>query len=95
MELPQILFSIYIGLNAVTFLVFGADKWQAASGTRRTPEKVLWFLCLIGGSLGGLIAMQTFRHKTKKTSFQFVMGLIVVMQLGAIYIIADYFGYSL
>lgn len=74
-------------INIVTFFWFGLDKLQAQLQTRRTPEKVLWFLSLIGGSLGALAAMKFFRHKTKKGSFQTMFLLIFCVQLAVVFFV--------
>ena len=76
-------------LNLITFLTFGYDKAGAAAGNRRVPEKVLWTLALVGGSAGALAGMKLFRHKTRKISFQLVMGLIVLMHLGIIWVVIN------
>lgn len=68
----------------ITFLVFGFDKWMANSQARRTPEKTLWLLSLFGGSVGAIIGMQFFRHKTRKVSFQLILALILIVQAGII-----------
>ncbi len=77
---PDYILGYLIGINILTFLVFGYDKWMAAGNAWRTPEKVLWLLSLLGGSLGAIIGMKTFRHKTRKVSFQFVFILILAVQ---------------
>ena len=68
---------IYLGvINVVTFIAFAWDKLVASTGNdlnRRAPEARLLGLSLIGGSVGGLIAMYIFRHKTMK--WYFVAGL--------------------
>lgn len=70
---------IYLAaINLVTFVVFAWDKHAAASGSdhsRRTPEARLLGLSLIGGAVGGLLAMNIVRHKTQK--WYFVWGLPV------------------
>ena len=76
-------------INLVTFISFGLDKTSAQNHWRRTPEKVLWFLSLIGGSAGALLGMKLFRHKTKKLSFQLMMGLILVIQTGVLLLITN------
>lgn len=69
-----------IGINAITFLLFGFDKWMARVQTRRIPEKTLLFYACIGGSIGAVVGMQTFRHKTRKSSFLLSIGAIVLLQ---------------
>jgi len=71
-------------INTIAFIMFGVDKIQAQRGNSRTPEKVLWFLSLLGGTLGALFGMKLFRHKTKKISFQIVLLLIFMLQMGLI-----------
>lgn len=80
--LPVFIYSM--ALNTFTFAIFGYDKWIAGGRVRRVPEKVLLLLCLLGGSVGGLVGMYTFRHKTRKVSFQFWLVGILVLQAGLI-----------
>lgn len=73
---------VWLGaLNLITFLVFGFDKLIAGGQARRVPEKVLWCLSVLGGSVGGLLGMYIFHHKTRKLSFQLVMAGIFVVQM--------------
>ena|SRR3989339_1394597 len=78
---------IYLTLiNIVTFFYFGFDKMRSQiSDARRVSEKTLWFLALIGGSVGALISMHFFRHKTKKLSFQTGIAIILTLQIWLIY----------
>lgn len=80
----------YIGvINLLAFVFFGLDKALAGGRAWRIPEKTLWFLALIGGSLGALVGMNFFRHKTKKTRFQLVLALIVFMQALALWLLVQ------
>ncbi|EME27766.1 hypothetical protein Gasu2_43890 [Galdieria sulphuraria] len=64
------LFVSYLGLvNTTAAGLFGLDKEQARTGGWRIPEKVLCSTALVGGWLGGFVAMRKFHHKTKKQSF--------------------------
>ena len=69
--------AIYLAVvNVATFCAFAWDKHMAASGNdfkRRIPEARLLGFGLVGGSLGGLLAMRVVRHKTRK--WYFVWGL--------------------
>lgn len=56
-------------INVVTFALYGIDKWKAIHNKWRVREATLLITVLIGGSLGAFIAMQMFRHKTKKVVF--------------------------
>ena len=68
-------------INLVTFLVYGTDKFLAIKGGWRISETALLILALIGGSLGGLVAMQVFRHKTIKSSFRWQFWGVVAIQI--------------
>ena len=73
-------------INAVTFCVFGLDKWKARrkekkESVRRVPEKSLLLLAAAGGSLGALLAMRVFHHKTLHKAFRFGVPLILALQI--------------
>lgn len=78
---------IYLAvINLTAFIVYGYDKSQAGqAGASRVSEKTLWVLALLGGSVGSLVAMHLFRHKTKKLSFQAMLALIVAAQILALW----------
>ena len=65
-------------LNAVTFLLFGFDKWRARAAGWRIPEKNLLLLAALGGWPGGLLGMQLFRHKSAKWTFRLLYALALV-----------------
>lgn len=59
----------------------GADKKRARRGEWRIKEATLWWLAVLGGAIGGLIGMRTYRHKTKHTSFKYGFPVIAIIQL--------------
>ena len=70
MTTVQILLLIWlIGINLALFLVMGADKRAAKSHRRRVPETSLLALAVLGGSVGGILGMLAFRHKTRHPAF--------------------------
>lgn len=77
----KLLFAYIVLINVITFFFFGVDKLKAYVGNRRISERTLWFLVAIGGTIGGYAAMEFFRHKTRKTSFQLGFVLIFFTQL--------------
>ena len=78
----HIILIIYIILiNLVGFFLYGLDKAKAKRGARRVPEATLFFLAVLGGSLGGLLGMAVFRHKTLHKSFRIGFPVILIAQL--------------
>lgn len=73
---------LLLGLNLSSFFLFGIDKWQSGRKGMRIPEKVLYFVTLCCGSAGTLLGMHFFRHKTRKTSFQLIVALLILIQIG-------------
>ena len=68
-------------INLVTFAVYGADKRRAKRGAWRVPEKTLFLLPLLGGSVGALLGMRVFHHKTKHWYFVWGVPAILLAQL--------------
>lgn len=70
-----------ISINILTFIVFGIDKWKAAHSKWRIPEATLLTLAVIGGSIGALLGMKTWHHKTKHLKFIYGVPAIIIVQL--------------
>jgi len=75
-----------IVINLVTFFVFGFDKLKAKykekhETARRVPEKTLFLLAALGGSVGALIGMRVWRHKTLHKTFRIGIPLILAAQI--------------
>jgi len=78
---------ILIGINVLTFLVYGIDKWKAKQGRWRISEATLLLLAVIGGSIGALLGMQVWHHKTMHLKFKYGLPLILLAQIALIYLI--------
>ena len=74
-------------VNLVACITFFIDKRKAENNAYRIPEVVLFFLAIIGGSIGCIIGMYSFHHKTRKWKFRIGMPLILVLQLVLIFYI--------
>ncbi len=61
--------------------MMGYDKHEAKKGNWRVSEKTLFTLVVLGGSIGGILGMFTFRHKTKKWYFRFGFPIILILQI--------------
>ena len=70
-------------INTVTFLIFGVDKLLAKHPRfrQRVPEKNLLILAVVGGSVGALLGMYLFRHKTLHRVFRVGVPVIMAVQL--------------
>ena len=77
---PTLLLCWVLAISLTAFIAFGFDKLSAISHWLRVPELVLIGLTLMGGTLGALLAMGIFRHKTAKRSFQWRFWLAVAVQ---------------
>ena len=72
-------------INALGFLLMLIDKEKAKKNRWRIPEKTLLLIALLGGSLGSIMGMRLFRHKTQKPIFS--MGLPILFSLHVVILI--------
>ena len=86
-----------IVINVVAFLIYGIDKWKAKQGSWRISEATLLILAVIGGSIGSMLGMKVWHHKTQHKGgnrdidnivggYQFKYGVpaIIIVQLALI-----------
>lgn len=84
----RVLIYYLLGINLLTFFVYGIDKWKAKRDKWRIPEAILLMLAALGGSVGALLGMTVFHHKTKHKKFLIGVPLILLAQLAVAYFIA-------
>ncbi len=70
-----------IFINLITFCAFAVDKVKAMTDAWRISEKTLLTLSILGGALGGWLAMEICRHKTKTPVFKYGMPIIIVIHI--------------
>lgn len=76
------IFSVYISvLSVITFIAYAVDKVKAKKGSWRTKEKTLLCMSFLGGAIGGCLAMQICRHKTKHWYFHAINVIGLAWQL--------------
>ena len=68
-------------INAAGFILMLVDKVKAKKNLWRIPEATLFLVAAIGGSVGSILGMYTFRHKTKHIKFIVGMPLILAAQI--------------
>ncbi len=74
-------------VNALAFLLMLADKRKAQKKLWRIPESTLLLSAAIGGSIGALAGMYTFRHKTKHLKFTLGVPAILFLQIAAVLLV--------
>jgi len=70
-----------VGVNILAFLVYGIDKWKAKNGSWRISEATLLLLAIIGGSIGALLGMKVWHHKTMHKKFKYGIPAILIIQI--------------
>ena len=67
--------------NAVTFIVYGIDKYKAKKAKWRIPEATLLLLAVLGGSIGAWMGMKVWHHKTMHKKFKYGIPAILLIQI--------------
>ena len=70
-----------MGINVFAFFIYGIDKYLAIKNKYRVSEYSLFILSIAGGSIGAILGMKTFHHKTRKMSFWIVNFLTLIIWL--------------
>ncbi|MFO0888602.1 MAG: cold shock and DUF1294 domain-containing protein [Isosphaeraceae bacterium] len=83
-RLPWLVPILVLGMSAAAFVIYAVDKSAARNGRRRVPESTLHTLSLLGGWPGAMLAQQTLRHKSSKTSFRLVYWATVALNVLAV-----------
>ena len=80
--MAQNVLTVYlIVVNVIAFVMYGADKQKAIRKQWRIPEAYLLAVAAIGGSVGAILGMQFFHHKTRKWKFRICVPLFLALQL--------------
>ena len=75
-------------INIVGFLAMYIDKQKAKRGKWRIPENTLLIITVLGGGVGTIAGMYTFRHKTQKPKFTIGLPTILILEIiGALYFV--------
>lgn len=68
-NLPMCIAIYYAAINVYSYALTGCDKYKARRRRYRISEKMFFVVSLMGGALGVVMGMTTFRHKTQHKSF--------------------------
>jgi uncharacterized membrane protein YsdA (DUF1294 family) len=71
----------FIVINIIGFFIMWLDKRKAIKGSWRIPEKTLFIITALGGGIGTIAGMYTFRHKTQKIQFVIGFPFITILEI--------------
>ncbi len=84
MDVITLLLVYFVSVNLIGFAFMGIDKYKAKKRAFRIPEATLFIIAIIGGSIGSLLGMYAFRHKTRHRRFTYGMPFILLVQIALI-----------
>lgn len=77
---------IYLAaINVLTFVLYGIDKLKAKRSKWRVSEAALIWTAVLGGSIGALLGMNVWHHKTLHLKFRYGVPVILLLQLAGIF----------
>ena len=86
--MTTILLFALAAVNLLSFTLYGIDKLKAKRGAWRISEATLLLIALFGGSLGALLGMELFRHKTRHWKFKILVPVFLALHIAlGIYIL--------
>lgn len=81
MKISELILIYILLINLIAFYFYWNDKRRAKKNKWRIPENTLLLIALIGGSIGALLGMKVFRHKTKHWKFKILVPLFLILQI--------------
>ncbi len=79
--MTRLLLYYLLAVNLLTFATYGIDKYKARHARWRVREASLLLLAALGGSIGALLGMHLFHHKTQHKKFRYGVPLILLAQM--------------
>lgn len=77
----RIILIYFVGINLVTFVMYGIDKLKAKRAKWRIPEATLLWMAVAGGSIGDWAGMKVWHHKTLHKKFKYGVPAILLLQV--------------
>lgn len=87
MSVITVLIIYYLLVNLLGFYAMYSDKLRAKKRAFRIPETTFFAIAIIGGSVGCILGMYVFRHKTRHWHFVYGMPLILILQIVSILVL--------
>ena len=83
---------IYLAaINIIAFFLYGIDKWKARHDKWRINEATLIWIAVFGGSIGALLGMKLWHHKTQHAKFKYGLPAILILQIAAVVAVVCYY----
>ncbi|MDR7208668.1 DUF1294 domain-containing protein [Flavobacterium piscis] len=82
----EVLLLYFFIINSIAFILGGYDKYLAVKRKHRIPENILFTISFFGGSIGLLLAILFFKHKTSKSSFIIKFTFLFLFQIVLVYL---------
>lgn len=76
-----IILGYYLLINVILYIVMAIDKKRAIKDGWRIPEKNMYLLAVLGGGVGGLIAMVFKHHKNKHLDFILIYTVTSILHM--------------
>ncbi len=89
MDVITLLLFYFAATNLIGFALMGIDKYKAKKRAFRIPEATLFIVAIIGGSIGSIIGMYAFHHKTRHRRFVYGMPFILIVQIALVIFILN------
>lgn len=89
MKVITVLIIYFIIMNLIGFFAMYLDKYKAKKHLWRIPEATLFLIAIIGGSIGSIIGMRIFHHKTRHWYFVYGMPAILFLQIALIVLLLN------
>ena len=83
-EIQEIIIFYLTSINVATFITYGIDKLKAKRSKWRIREASLLLLAVLGGSIGALLGMKVWHHKTMHKKFKYGVPAILIVQMAII-----------
>ena len=87
MNVVTLIIAYVIAVNVIGFFLMGIDKRKAIKRSFRIPEATLFLIAVLGGSIGSILGMYTFRHKTKHVKFTLGVPAILIAQIVGVFLL--------
>ena len=83
-EIQEIIIIYLTSINVATFITYGIDKMKVKRSKWRIREASLLLLAVLGGSIGALLGMKVWHHKTMHKKFKYGVPAILIVQMAII-----------